>query len=74
LRSLQPQDLDKTIYIRTEPLVAYDAILRQVAHYAYHVGQIVYIGKLLKGGDWNSLSIAKGASDAFNHHMKNTKH
>jgi hypothetical protein len=71
LRSLQPEDLDKTIYIRTEPLIAFDAILRQVAHYAYHVGQIVYIGKLVKASDWNSLSIAKGASAAFNEHMKN---
>lgn len=71
LRSLTPEDLDKTIYIRTEPLVAYDAILRQVAHYAYHVGQIVYIGKLAKGTAWNSLSIARGASAAFNEHMKN---
>ncbi|BAV08559.1 Protein of unknown function [Filimonas lacunae] len=69
LESLQPEDLDKTIYIRTEPLTAYDAILRQLAHYPYHVGQIITIARMLRDDNWQSLSIAKGESDAFNKNM-----
>ncbi len=62
LESLKPEDLSKTITIRTEPLSVYDAILRQLAHYPYHVGQIVYLGRLLKNEAWKSLSIPKGKS------------
>jgi len=70
LRTLQPGDLQKTIYIRDEPLTVVDAINRQLAHYPYHVGQIVYIGRLIKDSDWKNLSIPKGTSDAFNQQMK----
>ena len=70
LQGLQTGDLMKTIYIRTEPLLVYDAILRQLAHYPYHVGQIVYIGKLRKGEDWQSLSISKGESNHFNEQLE----
>ncbi len=49
LRSLTEDDLMRTIYIRHEPLVAVDAINRQLAHYPHHVGQIVYIGKMIRG-------------------------
>ncbi|HEY1022667.1 MAG TPA: DUF1572 family protein [Flavisolibacter sp.] len=66
LESLQEEDLLKTITIRTQPLVVLDAINRQVAHYCGHVGQIVFLGKWLKGEDWQSLSIPKGGSDAYN--------
>jgi hypothetical protein len=66
LASLKEEDLHKTVYIRTEPLNVMDAILRQLAHYPYHVGQIVFIGKLLKDKDWKSLSIPKGASSQYN--------
>jgi len=72
LESLKPGDLTKTIYIRTEPLLVYDAILRQLAHYPHHIGQILYIGKMLKGKDWKTLSIPKGGSNAFNIQMANT--
>lgn len=65
LESLSPADLSKTITIRTEPLSVYDAILRQLAHYPYHVGQIVYLGRLLKNTQWQSLSIPKGDSLAY---------
>jgi hypothetical protein len=65
LNSLKPEDLDKTITIRTEPLKVYDAILRQLAHYPYHVGQIVYLGRLFKNEEWQSLSIPKGDSAAY---------
>lgn len=43
-----------------------DAINRQLAHYSYHVGQIVYIGTLIKDNSWQSLSIAKNQSNEFN--------
>lgn len=70
LKSLTPDDLDKTIYIRTEPLIAYDAIIRQMAHYPYHVGQIVLLGKMIKDADFTSLSIPKGESQQFNQQMQ----
>ncbi len=66
LHSLQPADLMKTVYIRAEPLLVYDAILRQLAHYPYHVGQMVMLGKMIKGSNWQSLSIPKGKSKDFN--------
>jgi Protein of unknown function (DUF1572) len=73
LESLKPKDLTKTIYIRTEPLLVYDAILRQLAHYPHHIGQIVYIGKMLKGKDWQTLSMPRGGSAAFNAQMAEGK-
>jgi hypothetical protein len=66
LCSLTENDLSKTIYIRQEPLSVIDAINRQLAHYPYHVGQILYIGKLIKDTGWKSLSIEKGKSEAYN--------
>lgn len=65
LENLQPGDLMKTITIRTEPLLVYDAILRQLAHYPYHVGQIVYIGRMILEKEWRSLSIPKGGSKSY---------
>jgi len=62
LENLTPGDLSKTVTIRTEPLTVYDAILRQLAHYPYHVGQIVYLGRLVKNEQWKSLSVPKGKS------------
>jgi len=70
LQSLTAEDLLRTIHIRHEPLLAIDAINRQLAHYPHHVGQIVYIGKIIRGNDWQSLSIPRGGSDQFNHQMK----
>ena len=66
LRSLKTEDLEKTVYIRNMGQSAEDAILRQLAHYAYHVGQIVYLARLANEGDWKSLSIPKGNSETFN--------
>ncbi|MDN4494719.1 DUF1572 domain-containing protein [Ureibacillus aquaedulcis] len=65
LRVLVEQDLLKTIYIRSERHTVIDAIERQMAHYAYHVGQIVYAGKQVKDKDWKTLSIAKGQSQEY---------
>lgn len=72
LNSLTEDDLVKMIYIRSEGLVVIDAINRQLAHYPYHVGQIIYLGKIIKNEDWQTLSIAKGHSEQFNRQM-NTK-
>src|SRR6185369_8328243 len=52
LRSLTENDLLKTVYIRQESLSVVDAINRQLAHYPHHIGQILYIGKIIKDGDW----------------------
>lgn len=57
LKKLQTTDLEKIIYIRQEPLSVYDAILRQLAHYPYHVGQMVYLGKQITQQRWINLSI-----------------
>lgn len=64
--SLKKSDLDHTIYIRNEGQSVTDAIHRQLAHYSYHVGQIVFLGKLIKGEEWESLSIPKGESKPYN--------
>ncbi|MFD2673392.1 DUF1572 family protein [Marinicrinis sediminis] len=65
LSQLREADLLATVYIRSEPHTVMEAIERQVAHYGYHVGQIVWIGKQIKGDSWHTLSIAKGESAAY---------
>ena len=67
---LSEMDLAKTITIRSEPLTVVDAINRQIAHYSYHVGQIVFLGKWIRNESWLSLSIPKKGSDAFNKKMQ----
>ena len=69
LETLTKDDLYKTIYIRKEPIIVIDAINRQLAHYCSHLGQIVYLGKMLAGDQWKSLSIPKGNSEEFNDKM-----
>ena len=66
INSLNEGDLDKTIYIRKEPLTVIDAINRQLAHYSSHVGQIIFLGKMIQNERWVSLSIPKGNSKQFN--------
>lgn len=74
LQSLEEDDLAKTVTIRSQPLVVVDAVNRQLAHYSYHVGQIVYIGRWIKNEKWKSLSIPKGTSQQFNADMKQSRH
>jgi len=69
LDSLQETDLEKTVHIRTEPHTVIDAINRQLAHIPSHVGQIMYIAKMLLKDQWESLSIPKGRSEDFNRAM-----
>lgn len=73
LRSLNKDDLLKTIEIRGEKLLVIDAINRQLAHYPYHVGQIIYIGKMIQGKNWKSLSIPLNESIQFNDSFKKMK-
>lgn len=70
LESLTDNDLLKTITIRTQPLLVVDAINRQLAHYSYHVGQIVYLGRWIRDDQWQSLSIPKGRSSAYNNELR----
>lgn len=66
LHLLTDADLEKVIYIRNQGHTVTEAINRQLAHYASHVGQIVFIGKLLRGSAWESLSIPRGQSGTYN--------
>ena len=66
IRPLTIADLEKSIYIRNMGHTVSEAIHRQLAHYAYHVGQIVFIGKMLQQENWTSLSIPKGKSRDYN--------
>lgn len=72
LNDLSDNDLDKTIYIRTKPLIVIEAIHRQLTHYAYHVGQVVMLGKMIKCNEWKSLSITKGDSLNYNAQLRKT--
>ncbi len=66
LEQLTANDLDKIIYIRNQGHSVSEAINRQLAHYPYHVGQIVFIGKMVLDDKWSSLSVPKGNSKEFN--------
>ena len=62
---ITPENLDETILIRGEKHSVMDAFLRQLAHYPYHIGQIIYIAKMLKNEDWKTLSIARNQSENY---------
>ncbi|MCD9577158.1 DUF1572 family protein [Flavobacterium soyae] len=66
LNSLRPEQLSDIIYIRNEGHTVIEAINRQLAHYPYHVGQIVFYAKQLKKSSWESLSIPKNKSENYN--------
>ncbi|MPR32896.1 DUF1572 domain-containing protein [Salmonirosea aquatica] len=66
LRPLTEAELENTVYIRNQGHTVTEAINRQLAHYAYHVGQIVFIGKMLRDNAWKSLSIPRGNSGTYN--------
>ena len=69
LTALTPEDLQRTVTIRSKPLSVLQALLRQLDHYAYHVGQIVLLAKHFRGESWQSLSISKGKSATFNRRL-----
>lgn len=66
LESLQVQDVERIVYIRNQGHTVLEAVNRQLAHYAYHIGQIVFIGTQLKEENWVSLSIPRNQSKDFN--------
>ena len=66
LNALQPEDLSKTVYIRAEPNTVVNAINRQLGHTAGHVGQIVFLSKMICEKNWESLSIPKNKSEEYN--------
>lgn len=66
LDSLTPEALLRTVYIREEPLTVLQALNRALAHYAFHVGQIVFLAKHLRSREWKTLSVPRGESEEFN--------
>ncbi|MFT5997591.1 MAG: putative damage-inducible protein DinB [Neolewinella sp.] len=66
VNGLQPEQLSTIVYIRNEGHMVAEALNRQLAHYAHHVGQIVLLGKQHRGTDWQPLSIPKGDSAKYN--------
>ncbi|MEZ7516703.1 DUF1572 family protein [Flavobacterium frigidarium] len=69
LDSLKSENLSQIIYIRNEGHTVVEAINRQLAHYPYHIGQIVFYSKLLKQSSWNSLTIPRNKSVNYNNTM-----
>jgi len=65
LDSLNPDDVMRTVTIRGEPHTALQAINRQIAHYGGHIGQIIFLAKHLRSGDWKTLSIPRGKSENY---------
>lgn len=66
LEQLSDADLERIVYIRNDGHTVIEAINRQLAHYPYHIGQMVFVAKMLKNGDWQTLSIARNKSTDYN--------
>jgi hypothetical protein len=67
---MTPQDLERTVTIRGEPHVVVRAVNRQLAHYAYHVGQIVFLAKHYAADHWQTLSVPRGQSEQLNARLR----
>jgi hypothetical protein len=65
VETLNPEDVMRTVTIRQEPHTVLQALNRQVAHYAQHIGQIVFLAKHLRSSEWKTLSIPRGKSEEF---------
>jgi len=65
LDALKPEDVMRTVSIRGEPHTVLQAINRQIAHYASHTGQIIFLSKHLRSNDWKTLSIPRGKSEEY---------
>ena len=66
IEPLRDSDMERIVTIRGESLTVLQAVNRQLTHYAYHAGQIVYVAKHYRGPAWRTLSIPLGRSDEFN--------
>ena len=62
---LKPEDVMRTVTIRGEPHTVLQAVNRQIAHYAQHIGQIVFLAKHLRSSEWKTLSIPRGMSEEY---------
>ena len=71
IEPLKPEDFEKTVMIRGEPHTVVQAINRQLTHYSYHIGQIVFLAKHFRSTNWTSLSIPRNQSAAFNSSLAN---
>ena len=65
IESLKPDDVMRKVTVRGEPHTVLQAINRQIAHYAQHTGQIVFMAKHIRAGKWKTLSIPRGKSEEF---------
>ena len=65
IEALKPEDVMKTVIIRGEPHTVLQAVNRQIAHYAHHTGQIVFLAKHIRSSEWKTLSIPRGKSENF---------
>jgi hypothetical protein len=70
VESLQPTDLDRQVFIRGKAHSVVQAINRQMTHYAYHIGQIVFLAKHIRSSEWTSLSVPRNRSTSFNEYLK----
>jgi len=66
INPLEAKDVSSIIYIRNQGHTVMEAITRQLCHYSYHIGQLIYVGKLICSNEWTSLSIPKGKSSTYN--------
>ena len=73
VESLKPEDLSRTVTIRGEPHTVLQALNRAMAHFAYHIGQIVFLAKHFRSTEWTSLSVPRGKSQEFNAKMDEKK-
>ena len=71
LEALKPEDVMRTVTVRGELHTVLQAINRQIAHYAYHTGQIVFVAKHFRSSDWKTLSVPRGKSEDFNARVRN---
>jgi Protein of unknown function (DUF1572) len=65
VEALKPEDVTRTVTVRGEPHTVLQAVNRQIAHYAQHTGQIVFLAKHLRASEWKTLSIPRGKSEEF---------
>jgi hypothetical protein len=74
IEGLKPEDVMRTVTVRGEPHTVMQAINRQIAHYAQHTGQIVFLAKHLRSSEWKTLSVPRGKSKEFNAQKNAEKH
>ena len=73
LESLDDARIESTVTVRGVPLTVGEALLRSLAHVSYHVGQMTFLGKMLRGREWSYLTIPPGGSDAYNENPTHEK-